>query len=113
VILIVLGCAEWTLRRRSWSSPPAEFHYTQRKVRNRQARYVTLCRKNIGSAVEDAPSDVETKNVCAHCWRLAMSQSAAEARAKAKEIWAPSGAKLVKQSKRGRRLVLKPSPRSP
>ena len=109
MILIVLGCAEWTLRRRADSS--VEFHYTQRKVRNRQLRFVTLCRKNLGSAVEDAPSDVETGQVCRECWDLAMSRSAAEARAKAKEIWAGSGAGLTKQTKTSKRLVLKPSPR--
>jgi hypothetical protein len=110
VTLIVLAGAEWTLRRRATSYPP-EYHYTRKRVRNRQPSYVTLCDRNLGSSVEDAPSDVETNQVCHRCWSRAMALSAAEARAKATEIWAGSGAGLAKQTKRGNRLVLKPSPR--
>jgi hypothetical protein len=107
MIVIVLAGEEWTLRSKAESPGFPPWHYTQRKVRNRQPRFVTLCGHNLGAYVVDAPSDTPTDQTCRRCWDLAMAQSAAEAKKKAFEVWAGSGACLVKATKRGAGLVRK------
>ena len=108
MIVILLSGKEWVLRHPFGND--LDIHYTQRRCANRSEPIVVpLCRpeSSLGPRAEPVTSAVETEQICRKCWTIAMTRSAAEAKARASEIWKGSGAKLLKATKRGAGLVRK------